>query len=83
MVGCDDIPAAALAVPPLTTVATDSAADAERIARTVVQALTGEPGPPVPTSNTFSLVVRQSSTAGPAPTPDPFTSAGQVAGRTP
>ncbi len=46
VIGVDDIPAAKLAVPPLTTVTTDQAAIARHLAQTVVSIITGEPEPP-------------------------------------
>jgi DNA-binding LacI/PurR family transcriptional regulator len=61
VVGVDDIPAARLAAPPLTTVATDQAAVARHLAETVVCLIAGQPEPPRPGSNVVQVVVRASA----------------------
>ena len=61
VVGVDDVPVAALAAPPLTTVRTDPGAVAEHLARTIVAALAGRPAPRRPGSDVVHLVRRQSA----------------------
>lgn len=61
VVGVDDIPAAALADPPLTTVHTDLEVMGRYIARLIVARLAGEPAPRRPGSDTTHLVVRGSA----------------------
>ena len=61
VVGVDDLPAAALARPPLTTVAQDLTVIAEEYVRTVVGALRGEPARTEPVTGRFRLVVRDSA----------------------
>jgi DNA-binding LacI/PurR family transcriptional regulator len=60
VVGVDNIPAAALAEPPLTTVATDSGALADHIARTITAGLGQRPRPRRPGSDIHRVVVRRS-----------------------
>jgi DNA-binding LacI/PurR family transcriptional regulator len=61
VVGVDDIPAARLSEPALTTVAVDLAAEANRLADSVVEALTGIPGTPPPGSQTIVVIRRDSA----------------------
>ena len=61
VVGVDDVPAAALAAPPLTTVTTDQEGIAEHIAALVVAGLDGTPPPPHLTSDVVRLVRRTSA----------------------
>ena len=61
VVGVDDIPAAALADPPLTTVVADQRAMAEHIARSLIANLNGQPAPPQPGSDTIQIVLRDSA----------------------
>jgi DNA-binding LacI/PurR family transcriptional regulator len=61
VIGCDDIPAAPLAIPSLTTVATDQRAVAEHLAATLVAALEGKPAPRRPGSDIVHLVRRQTA----------------------
>jgi DNA-binding LacI/PurR family transcriptional regulator len=60
VIGVDDIPSARLAEPPLTTVTTDQAAMAAYLSATVVAAISGKPGPAVPTETLIQLVARRS-----------------------
>jgi DNA-binding LacI/PurR family transcriptional regulator len=61
VVGVDDVPGAAVADPPLTTVVQDFTALAEHQARSVVAALAGEPIPQVPVKSRYRLEVRESA----------------------
>lgn len=61
VIGFDDIPAARLVSPPLTTVVLDQAAIAQHLAKTIVAALAGRPAPRRPGSNVIDLVVRASA----------------------
>ncbi|AEV83836.1 LacI family transcription regulator [Actinoplanes sp. SE50] len=61
VIGVDDIPAARLAVPPLTTVTTDQLTLAAHLATTVVAAVGGRAAPPLPTGDLIQLVVRDSA----------------------
>jgi DNA-binding LacI/PurR family transcriptional regulator len=61
VVGVDDIPAAHLAAPALTTVTTDQVAVAAYLSATVVAAIYGRPGPAVPTAALVDLVKRDSA----------------------
>jgi DNA-binding LacI/PurR family transcriptional regulator len=61
VVGVDDLPSAAVAHPPLTTVAQDFTGIAEHYARTVVAALRGERIPAEPVKGEYRLVIRESS----------------------
>ena len=61
VVGCDDVPTAVLADPPLTTVTTDQRAVAEHVAHGIVRALAGQPAPRRPGSDIVQLVVRESA----------------------
>ncbi|HKG50064.1 MAG TPA: LacI family DNA-binding transcriptional regulator [Actinomycetales bacterium] len=61
VVGVDDVPTAALADPPLTTVTTDMRVVAESVAQGIVRALAGEPAPRRPGSDIVQLVVRESA----------------------
>jgi DNA-binding LacI/PurR family transcriptional regulator len=63
VVGVDDLPAARLADPPLTTVTTDQAAVAAHLAATVVAAVHGRPAPGDPLADVVKLV-RRASTSG-------------------
>jgi DNA-binding LacI/PurR family transcriptional regulator len=60
VVGVDDVPAAAVAAPPLTTVVQDYAAIAEHHARSVVAALAGQQIPAPPVKGDYRLEVRES-----------------------
>jgi DNA-binding LacI/PurR family transcriptional regulator len=61
VVGVDDIPAAWLTQPALTTIGTDQAVVAEHLSRTIVQIITGGPEPPRPGSDTIRVVRRESA----------------------
>jgi DNA-binding LacI/PurR family transcriptional regulator len=61
VVGVDDVPTAALADPPLTTVTTDFRVIAEHVAQSIVRALAGEPAPRRPGSDVVQLLVRGSA----------------------
>jgi DNA-binding LacI/PurR family transcriptional regulator len=61
VVGVDDIPAAALADPPLTTVVTDTRVMAEHIARSIIASLNDRAVPPPPGSDTIRVAVRGSA----------------------
>ncbi|MEU4237637.1 LacI family DNA-binding transcriptional regulator [Actinoplanes sp. NPDC026619] len=61
VIGVDDIPAARLAEPALTTVTTDQAAVAAYLSATVVAAIHGRPAPAVPTAELVHLVRRESA----------------------
>jgi DNA-binding LacI/PurR family transcriptional regulator len=58
VIGVDDIPAAAVGIPPLTTVATDQEAVGQHLAATVVAALAGKPAPRRPGSDIVQLIRR-------------------------
>jgi DNA-binding LacI/PurR family transcriptional regulator len=61
VVGVDDIPAAALADPPLSTVVLDQRALASHLAASLVASLAGRPAPRRPGSDIVRLVQRESS----------------------
>lgn len=61
VIGVDDIPAARLAVPPLTTVTTDQRMLATHLSTTVVAAVGGRPTPVLATDDLIRLVVRESA----------------------
>ncbi len=61
VIGVDDIPAARLAVPPLTTVTTDQHLLAAHLATTIVAAVGGQPGPVLSTDDLIRVVVRESA----------------------
>jgi DNA-binding LacI/PurR family transcriptional regulator len=61
VIGVDDIPAARLAVPPLTTVTTDQAAVASHLAATIVAAVNGRPEPRIPMPDLVDVVRRESA----------------------
>jgi DNA-binding LacI/PurR family transcriptional regulator len=61
VIGVDDIPVARLAVPPLTTVATDQAAVARHLAATIAATIAGQPEPPPPGSDIVRVTRRQSA----------------------
>jgi DNA-binding LacI/PurR family transcriptional regulator len=61
IVGVDDIPAAALADPPLTTVVEDQRVVAEHTVGSVLRGLAGQTSPPRPGSNTVQLIRRRSA----------------------
>lgn len=61
VIGVDDIPAARLAEPALTTVLTDQSAVAAHLAATVVAALTGRPAPALPAGDVVRVIVRESA----------------------
>jgi DNA-binding LacI/PurR family transcriptional regulator len=61
VVGVDDIPAARLAEPALTTVTTDQVAVATHLAATVVAAINGREEPAAPTADLVEIVPRDSA----------------------
>ncbi len=61
VVGVDDIPAAAVASPPLTTVKADLEVLARHIADGIARRLDGRPAPRTPGSDSHSVVVRESA----------------------
>jgi DNA-binding LacI/PurR family transcriptional regulator len=61
VIGVDDIPAARLAAPPLTTVTTDQIALAAYLSASVVAAINGRPGPDVPTAELVQVAARSSA----------------------
>jgi DNA-binding LacI/PurR family transcriptional regulator len=61
VIGVDDIPPARLAVPPLSTVATDQTVVAGHLADTIVNVIAGKPGPDSPDSS-MNRVIRREST---------------------
>jgi DNA-binding LacI/PurR family transcriptional regulator len=61
VVGVDDIPAARLAAPPLTTVTADQSAIAAYLADTISAALRGRPAPLRPGSDIISVIHRESA----------------------
>jgi DNA-binding LacI/PurR family transcriptional regulator len=61
VIGVDDIPAARLAVPALTTVTTDQAAVAAHLATTVLAAINGRPVPPGELAGIVEVVRRESA----------------------
>jgi DNA-binding LacI/PurR family transcriptional regulator len=61
VIGVDDIPAARLAAPALTTVTTDQSAVAAYLAATVVAAIDERPGPAVPAADLIQIVRRDSA----------------------
>jgi DNA-binding LacI/PurR family transcriptional regulator len=61
VIGVDDIPAARLAAPPLTTVTTDQRAVAGQLAQTIVSIIAGEPDRPCPGSDIVNLLRRGST----------------------
>jgi len=61
VIGVDDIPAARLAVPALTTVTTDQAAVAGHLAATVLAAIHGRPAHPVDLTEIVEVVSRDSA----------------------
>jgi DNA-binding LacI/PurR family transcriptional regulator len=61
VIGVDDIPAAKLAAPPLTTVTTDQSAVAAHLVETVLAAMKGEPGPVFQAADLVGVVRRESA----------------------
>jgi DNA-binding LacI/PurR family transcriptional regulator len=61
VVGVDDVPAAAVADPPLTTVVQDFTAIAEHHVRSVVAALAGQAIPGAPIKSEYRLEIRESA----------------------
>jgi DNA-binding LacI/PurR family transcriptional regulator len=61
VIGVDDIPAARLAAPALTTVTTDQAAVAVHLAATVQAAINGRPGPATELTEIVAVVHRESA----------------------
>jgi DNA-binding LacI/PurR family transcriptional regulator len=61
VIGVDDIPAARLAAPPLTTVRADQRAIASHLAATIGAALSDQPAPPRPGSDIIGLLRRESA----------------------
>lgn len=61
VIGVDDIPAARLSAPALTTVATGMAAFGDHLADLVACALRGKPRPPRPTEDILNVIRRQTT----------------------
>ena len=61
MTGVDDVPAAALVDPPLTTVVADQRTTARHLAASIVAVLGDEPVPHRPGSDVVGVVVRGSA----------------------
>jgi DNA-binding LacI/PurR family transcriptional regulator len=61
VVGVDDVPAARLAAPPLTTVTSGQSVVAEHLARSIAASLAGKPAPRRPGSDIVQLVRRASA----------------------
>ncbi|MFD0522812.1 substrate-binding domain-containing protein [Paractinoplanes durhamensis] len=61
VIGVDDIPAARLAVPALTTVTTDQAAVAAYLSATVVAAINEHPAPTLPAEALVHVIKRESA----------------------
>ncbi|NMO51514.1 substrate-binding domain-containing protein [Actinoplanes sp. TBRC 11911] len=61
VIGVDDIPAARLATPALTTVTTDQIALAAHLAASVVAAVSGQPAPALPVADLVRVIVRESA----------------------
>jgi DNA-binding LacI/PurR family transcriptional regulator len=61
VIGVDDIPAARLAVPALTTVTTDQAAVAAHLARTLLAAINGREVPAAELRESVAVVHRESA----------------------
>ena len=61
VIGVDDIPPARLALPALTTVATDQRIAAEHLADTIVNVIAGKPGPEGPGRALSRVIVRDST----------------------
>jgi DNA-binding LacI/PurR family transcriptional regulator len=61
VIGVDDIPAARLAAPALTTVTTDQVAVAAHLAATIVAAINGRPEPAIPMTDLVEVVARDSA----------------------
>jgi DNA-binding LacI/PurR family transcriptional regulator len=61
VIGVDDIPAAALATPALTTVATDMSALGRYLATAVVRSLAGTPPPAAPSADVVRLIRRETA----------------------
>ncbi|WP_250037417.1 LacI family DNA-binding transcriptional regulator [Paractinoplanes maris] len=61
VIGVDDIPAARLADPPLTTVTTDQSVVGAHLAATVVAAMNGRAAPTLPAADIVRIVPRQSA----------------------
>jgi DNA-binding LacI/PurR family transcriptional regulator len=61
VIGVDDIPAARLSAPPLTTVATGMAVFGEHLADLVSSSLNGKPRPPRPADDVLFVIRREST----------------------
>lgn len=61
VIGVDDIPAARLSAPPLTTVATGMAVFGEHLAALVSSSLNGKPRPPRPAEDVLTVIRRQTT----------------------
>jgi DNA-binding LacI/PurR family transcriptional regulator len=61
VIGVDDIPAARLSAPPLTTVATGMAVFGEHLADLVSASLNGKPRPPRPSDDVLTVIRREST----------------------
>jgi DNA-binding LacI/PurR family transcriptional regulator len=61
VIGVDDIPAARLAAPPLTTVTTDQVAVAAHLSDTIVAAVNGRPEPAPPQHPLVQVIARESA----------------------
>lgn len=61
VIGVDDIPTAALATPPLTTISQSATAQAHYLAAHVLSELDGTDPPPLPSGEVLELVLRESA----------------------
>lgn len=61
VIGVDDIAAARLAAPPLTTVTTDQSAVAAHLAATILATIAGTPAPAAPLADVVRVVARESA----------------------
>jgi DNA-binding LacI/PurR family transcriptional regulator len=61
VIGADDIPAAALTEPPLTTIVADEFVTARYVTDRLVASLAGKPPPPRPGADVISVVRRDSA----------------------
>ena len=61
VIGVDDIPAARLSAPPLTTVTTGMAVFGEHLADLVSASLAGKPRPPRPADDILAVIRRETT----------------------